>query len=283
MSQAGCWRWLALLAAAAGCDGPAPEPESAPPSPAAIGEHFDPATVGSVSGRVTWDGPIPSFAQVLAPVFLSTGVEQRRYPHPNVPDIDPQTRAVRGAVVYLDGIEPSRSRPWDHAPIRVQVHEDRIAIMRGNVESRIGFVCCSDRVEFVSKDAAIHVLSARGAAFFGLPFPDPDRPLRRTLERPGLVDLSSAAGKYWHRAYLFVASHSYYALTDADGRFTLDNVPPGEYTLKCWLPNATVERNERDPNTGLILRFVHAPPLEWSQSILIPVGARTSVAPRVGN
>jgi hypothetical protein len=31
-----------------------------------------------------------------------------------------------------------------------------------------------------------------------------------------------------------VARHPFYALTDAQGRFRLDNVPPGQYTLRLW-------------------------------------------------
>jgi hypothetical protein len=31
-----------------------------------------------------------------------------------------------------------------------------------------------------------------------------------------------------------VASHPFYALTDAQGRFKLDNVPAGQYTVRVW-------------------------------------------------
>ena len=112
------WQFLGFLVAAAGCDGPAPEPAPVPPPPAAIGANFDPTAVGSISGRVTWDGPIPSFPPVLAPVFLPTGVEQRRYPHPNAPVIDPASRAVRGAVVYLEGVDPTRARRWQSGSLQ---------------------------------------------------------------------------------------------------------------------------------------------------------------------
>jgi hypothetical protein len=281
MLRLGPWLCLPLLVATAGCDAPVPDPEPTPSPAVALGGSFDPATAGSITGRVTWDGSIPSFPSIVAPVFLPTGVEQRRHPHPNTPDIDPATRAVRGAVIYLDGVDPRRAKPWDYPPARVEVHDDRIAIMQASGESRIGFARRGDIIEVVSKDAAVHVLSARGAAFFGLPLPDPDQPVRRTLNDAGVVDLSSAAGKYWHRAYLFVADHPYCALTDAEGRFTLANVPPGEYTLKCWLPNGAVERNERDPNTGLILRFVHSPPLETTQAVHVGIADRLIVRMRL--
>ncbi|MEO8605170.1 MAG: carboxypeptidase regulatory-like domain-containing protein [bacterium] len=38
----------------------------------------------------------------------------------------------------------------------------------------------------------------------------------------------------WMRGWLVVQAHPYYAVTDAGGRFTLSDVPPGEYMLRVW-------------------------------------------------
>ena len=38
----------------------------------------------------------------------------------------------------------------------------------------------------------------------------------------------------WPRAYLAVFDHPYYAVTNADGSFSIDGVPPGTYTLASW-------------------------------------------------
>jgi Carboxypeptidase regulatory-like domain len=38
----------------------------------------------------------------------------------------------------------------------------------------------------------------------------------------------------WMKAYLGVFEHPYFALSGADGRFTLKDLPPGEYTIKAW-------------------------------------------------
>jgi plastocyanin len=42
------------------------------------------------------------------------------------------------------------------------------------------------------------------------------------------------AGHPWMNGYVVVMSHPYYAVTDANGSFVLDNVPPGTYKIKMW-------------------------------------------------
>ena len=38
----------------------------------------------------------------------------------------------------------------------------------------------------------------------------------------------------WMSAYIVVAEHPYYAVTDDRGAFRLRDVPPGRYTLEAW-------------------------------------------------
>src|SRR5262249_39172772 len=140
--------------------------------------------------------------------------------NPHAPAIDPATRAVKDAVVFLRGIDPRRSRPWDHPPVRVEMRDYLLVVRQGAAEGRVGFVRRGDGVEMVSAQPAFHALQARGAAFFTLMFPDPGGPRTRRLGRAGVVELTSAAGHFWMRGHLFVDDHPYYARADAAGRFT---------------------------------------------------------------
>ena len=38
----------------------------------------------------------------------------------------------------------------------------------------------------------------------------------------------------WMQAYIQVMSHPYFAVTDAQGRFDIKDVPPGTYTVRIW-------------------------------------------------
>ncbi len=262
-----------LLLVALGCDAPPapPIPEVAPPptTPPIV-----PRTPhSSIAGRVVWSGPAPSLPPVRG---FRAGPDGNPVPlvrpAPNVPAIDPAA-GVGGAVVMLRGIDPAAARAWDHPPVAVELHDERPMVCQGGGPPRpVGFVRRGDAVTLVSRQALFHSLRARGAAFWTLAFPDPDRPLVRRFERPGLVELSSAAGYYWMHAYLWVSDHPYLALTDAAGRWELAGVPPGDYELAVWLPHWQVVRQERDPETTAVARVFFRRPIERVRRVTVDEG-----------
>ena len=40
-------------------------------------------------------------------------------------------------------------------------------------------------------------------------------------------------------AFILVFNHPYFQVTEVDGRFRLDNVPPGTYTVAGWYEGET--------------------------------------------
>ena len=64
-----------------------------------------------------------------------------------------------------------------------------------------------------SAEANFHILRGRGAPYFSLAFPEAHKPLTRTFDQPGRVELSSGAGYYWANANLFVDDHQIWVFT----------------------------------------------------------------------
>jgi hypothetical protein len=270
-----------LLALAAGCADARPETTEEPVAVTEAGTHFDPTTAGTLRGQVTWDGSIPAIPPlVIRPNPLAGPVlsQPRTEPNPNVPSIDPVTRGIRNAVVYLRGVDPREGKPWDLPPVLVEQRDCRIRIVQGETISQLGFVRLGETVRMVSRDRNFHALHASGATLFSLMFPDPDQPLERHFKEKGLVELTSGAGYYWMRGYLFVDEHPYYTRTDSAGRFVLEGVPPGRYEVVCWLPNWRVAGHERDPESGMFARLFFAPPLERTQSLDLRARQRKDVS-----
>lgn len=262
-----------MFAALAGCGSPTPLPQPLddPPAPPAIGGRFDPAIAGRIHGSVTWAGAAPKAEPLIAPIPDATGHTIRTKTSPYVPAVEPKSNGLANAVVSLRGIDPGNAKPWDYPPIRVEFRDFQIDVRQGDrPASWLGFARVGDEVTFESADAAHHMLRARGAAFFTLPFPAPIKPLIRKLATPGVVELSSGAGYYWAAADLVVCDHPYHVATTADGSFTLSGVPPGKYELVCRVRSWLITRTERDPETGLLFRISYADPVEKRATVTVP-------------
>ena len=65
---------------------------------------------------------------------------------------------------------------------------------------------------------------------FNLAMPEKGMKIVSELPRPGMVRVECDAHG-WMLAHLYVADSPYYALTGADGGFTMTDIPPGTYTL----------------------------------------------------
>lgn len=88
-----------------------------------------------------------------------------------------------------------------------------------------------------SSDAVLHNSHAfyeDGSTVFNIAVPIPGMEVTQQLSRPGIIRLRCDAGHTWMSAYLVVSEEPYFALTDADGNFTIEGVPAGNYELEIW-------------------------------------------------
>ncbi len=260
-----------LLALLAGCSpaGVAPRPGDAVPPPVPeLAARFDPAACGTVRGRVTWSGPVPSTPDLLGATPAGEGYAWVSRPNPFAPAVDKSTGGLANALVWLDGVDPTKSRPWDLPAVAVELRDTRFATPDGKPFTA-GVVRTGGAVSFVSRDGELHAARARGAAFFTLPLPKRDSPLARPLPTPGVVELTSGAGYYWMAADVLVTDTPYAAVTGTDGAFTLPAVPAGAYMLRVRVRDWRVTRAERDPETGLHFRQEYAPPLLMTAPVAV--------------
>ena len=57
------------------------------------------------------------------------------------------------------------------------------------------------------------------------------KPIR--FDRPGIVRVFCDIHSHMN-AFILVFNHPFFAMTDADGRYRIDNVPPGTYNVVAW-------------------------------------------------
>jgi hypothetical protein len=191
--------------------------------------------------------------------------------------VDGISQGVGNAVVFLRSVDLPHSKPWDHPGVFVELSAKQMRVEQGHETVRTAIARRGERLSMQSKDDSFYVVRSAGTAFFGLTFVEPHKPRQRRLTKKGLIELSSAAGHFWQRGYVFVDDHPYYTRTDARGRFTLDHVPQGDYQIVCWMPNWRVKRQERDTESSLIRFVTLGPPLERVQTVVVRPGSEPSI------
>jgi plastocyanin len=73
------------------------------------------------------------------------------------------------------------------------------------------------------------------------------RPIR--FDRPGIVRVFCDIHSHMN-AYILVFSHPFFAMTDAEGRYRIENVPPGTYGVIAWNEGTSSETRPITVNDG---------------------------------
>src|SRR6266480_297217 len=149
------------------------------------------------------------------------------------------------AVVYLDGSFPT---PTSH-PTK-QVAQKDLAFLPPLLPVQIGTT-----VEFPNLDDTYHnIFSYSPAKRFDLGRYRPEeRPIPSvTFDQPGLVTLRCDIHEHM-RGLILVLKTPYFVMSDTAGRFRLDKLPAGRYTLKAWIDSRTTHEKPIELKDGQTL------------------------------
>ena len=143
----------------------------------------------------------------------------------------------RRSVVYLETApQPAFDVP---APGR--------AVLDQRNESFVPYVLAvtvGSSVEFPNSDRTYHnVFSLSRAKRFDLGRYPRGQSRSVRFEQPGVVRVFCEIHSHMS-AWILVFAHRFFAVTDADGRYRIEGVPPGSYTLAAWNDGAVRARRE---------------------------------------
>jgi hypothetical protein len=113
-------------------------------------------------------------------------------------------------------------------------------------------------VTFTNSDDALHNVRASGKfENFNINVPSGGSQTVK-CDKPGGARDPIKIGCVFHsqmQAWVYVFDHPFYALTDAEGRFRLEGVPPGQYDLDMVHPAGGLQWRQRvDVQSGNTLR-----------------------------
>ena len=182
------------------------------------------ARAGSVEGTVRVDGPCPHPDAVKVAKDASIcGAEQA-----SEAALASADGGLRNVVVSLHAAKPPATPPPPgHATI------DQVGC---RYKPHVQAVTVGSELTLVNSDRVLHnVHGSEGfVTVFNVAMPIKGQRLPTKLTRPGMVRLQCDAGHSWMNAWIYVAEEPGFAVTDAQGHFTIANVPPGAYVIEYW-------------------------------------------------
>jgi plastocyanin len=211
---------------------------------------------GTIQGKVIWKST-PPLPQII-PVNKDQQIcgESKTVPGSAVG----KNGEVPNAVVYLDGITAGKKKP---KPEKVQLDQKKCEYV-----PHILLVPPNAEVEILNSDPMLHNVHTYKntdpkTTIFNLAFPMQGQKVTRTLTEAGRILSLCDAGHPWMSAHIIVAEHPYYSITNSEGAYVLENVPPGKYTLKLW--HEGTPQLQKNSNTG----FLTTKPREFTKPVSV--------------
>lgn len=190
----------------------------------------DDGATGGLAGKILFDGDAPRLSPLVkagsAPVCGPDAIPSERLV------VDAKTKGIRDVLVWM------RSKPDGYKPTKPKAAEVRVDQEGCRFHPHVLVVRTDQTVRVSSSDACVHNIRGNPLRNTGFNFilqaqDDTGRVLsfRQPEAIPFRVDCDIHA---WMSSYWLVLDHPFAAVTNAQGRFAIDDIPPGEYEFRMW-------------------------------------------------
>jgi hypothetical protein len=182
------------------------------------------AAIGSIAGTIKLDGVarVDSTPITVDPKVCGTKVESH---------IDATATGLSDVIVWVADARTGKELTKER---RIELSSEECRL-----DPRIQAAVVGSTVNVFNDDKAIHRLSfvaaSTGDTLQVMPFFNSGQVVasEKLAKTPGIVEVRCAQHS-WTHAFIAVFDHPYYAVTERDGAFKIDSLPPGKYTVNVW-------------------------------------------------
>lgn len=173
------------------------------------------------------------------------------------------TGGVRGTVVAFEGVERGKRPPdleLDNAKCLFVPHVS--AVMAGA------------KVRIRNTDPVLHnthgYLDRLTVFNIALPTKDQVVDVSQRIKKPGVIEVVCDAHTHM-RAWIVVRENPYFAVTDDNGQFRIDEIPPGRYRVTAWHEGWVPTGKDKDG------RPLYDSPRVLTQEVTVPAKGEVAV------
>ncbi len=212
-----------------------PEQPAGPASQTAA-TPIDQATVGSVTGKVSFEGAKPKLAVIHM-------------------DQDQVCVSKHSSPVHVEDGEVNDNGTLPNVFVYVKEGADKYTFATPTDSVTLDQNGCmyKPHVLGVMVDQGLHIISSDPTTHNIHPMPKDNREWNES-QAPGAPALDKKFARAeimipvkcnqhpWMRAYIGITKNPFFAVTGSDGTFTLKGLPPGDYTIGAWSTFGTQEQ-----------------------------------------
>jgi plastocyanin len=208
---------------------------------------------GIVGGKVTIDGA-PPMAKTINMSAEPDCAKMYSTPPKKEDVVVGEGGALENVVVYISAGESDES-PAPSQPVQLVQKGCRFA-------PHVVVMQTGQPLEMVNEDPTSHNIHplATNNREWNKAEPPGTSPLTESFARPEFIVVKCNVHP-WMRAYFAVLKTSHYAVTGENGSFSLNNLPPGKYTITAWHETLGTQSQEVTitGNESVPMNFVFKP------------------------
>ncbi|MBZ0166004.1 MAG: carboxypeptidase regulatory-like domain-containing protein [Candidatus Omnitrophica bacterium] len=186
------------------------------------------AQAATISGTVKYEGKVPKFREIKMeadPVCLT------KHANPVFPDfllLGEGNTLGNVFVRVLSGL-PKTDYP---TPTKAAVLDQKGCMYTPHVLA----VMVNQPIDILNPDGTLHNVHAVGKINkqFNIAMPKFRKKITQSFAKPEVMVKMKCDVHPWMGAYIAVMEHPYFAVSEADGQFKIDNLPAGEYEIEAW-------------------------------------------------
>jgi Carboxypeptidase regulatory-like domain len=179
---------------------------------------------GTIVGIVRFDGTPPQPEKIAVTKDVEVCGKQAQYDRSLVVGKD---HAIANAVVALPDIDQGKQFP--------PAQDYKFDQAGCEYTPRVLAFPAGAPLDIINSDGILHNVHdfPTNNPQINMAQPGFKKVIRIHIANPDIIRVECDAHN-WMRGWWYVAANPYYAVTGADGQFTLTDVPPGTYTIRVW-------------------------------------------------